>query len=691
MNARPATADGSSPVARPAGTGVDAQSSRQSNIVRAEPVDTRAKPMPTTPFDGHRANGAACSIAGSPLARAMKSPTTVRAEPVEAQSQQCPWTSSGRAESAFSSAGSLTPYLRLLVAERAWAGIGLLLTLTTLLAGLGLLGLSGGFLAATAVAGLTPATAIAFNFFHPAAGVRFFAIARTASRWGERVASHEATLRLLARLRASLYRALLPLSPRQLGRHHGADLLGNLTRDIDALDTLYQRLLLPMGAAVVVLAVLGAWLLAGLGAPLGPVVVMLAITVLATPWLGWRLGRTPATAAFELRARLRRTLLDAVEGLEDFALHRPAWQAQCQRVHAHAGAWAEAQARLQRRAAALRAAWTGLAGIAAWAGLGLMTTGLTSGLALGDASPPAGPWLAAIVLVLLGSAEMLAALPGAWVELPGTLATAQRLNAVVAQGEGGGRDGPEDTRRMKQDASGDAKPWPPASEAGLSVRGLCFAYPCDDGARLPVLEDVELVLRAGEHVALVGPSGGGKSTLAALLAGLEAPDRGRIELAGADLETWPEPALRAHLACVTQVPWLPSGTLGEALRMACPHATDAQLWSALETVGLAAEVAAWPARLHTRLAEGGASLSGGQRRRLAIARALLRDARIYVFDEPSEGLETPAAEALASRLRVRLTGRSLLWISHRDEAYGFQRVLRLAQGRVMAASGALTS
>lgn len=574
--------------------------------------------------------------------------------------------------------GSFRPYLRLLVAERAWAGIGLLLTLTTLLAGLGLLGLSGGFLAATAVAGLVPATAIAFNFFHPAAGVRFFAIARTASRWGERVASHEATLRLLARLRASLYRALLPLSPSQLGRHHGADLLGNLTRDIDALDNLYQRLLLPMGAAVVVLAVLATGLLAGLGAPLGPVVVMLAVTVLATPWLGWRLGRTPATAAFELRARLRRTLLDAVEGLEDFALHRAAWQAQCQRVHAHASAWAEAQARLQRRAAALRAAWTGLAGIAAWAGLGLTTTGLTSGLALGDASPLAGPWLAAIVLVLLGSAEMLAALPGAWVELPGTLAAAQRLNAVVAQGACANGGQPASLR----DTRGGEACWAPAPEASLCVSGLCFAYACDDGAPLPVLDGVELVLGAGEHVALVGPSGGGKSTLAALLAGLEAPDRGRIELGGVDIAAWPESALRAHLVCVTQAPWLPSGTLGEALRMACPHATDAQLWSVLETVGLADEVAAWPARLHTRLAEGGASLSGGQRRRLAIARALLRDARIYVFDEPSEGLDTAAADVLVARLRARLAGRGLLWISHRDEAHGFERVLRLEQGRL---------
>ncbi len=617
---------------------------------------------------------------GEPVMPAVRPPAASAAasapEPTHAAFSRAPHAGPERAAAALRPAATaatavkapglratLAPFVRLLMRERFWMVAGLLLTLLTLVAGLGLLGLSGGFLAATAIAGLTPATAISFNFFHPAAGVRFFAIARTASRWGERVVTHEATFRLLARLRVWLYRAIAPLSPRQLGRHHGADLLGSLTRDVDALDNLYQRLALPVLAAGGVLLVLALMFAFGIGASVWPLWGLAGMGLLGLPALSWWLGRERAPALLVQRDALRRALLDSVEGLDDLALHAPAWQAQQRRTLAAGSHWLAGQLALQRRGALVRALLVMVVGLATWATLGLMLPGAHAH----QAAALSGPWLAAVVLLMLGTAEALQGLPAAWMELPGTLAAARRLNALASE--------QPDPAFVEQGAV--------PAHGGVEVRGLCFAF---DPA-VPVLDGLDVDIRSGEHVALVGPSGGGKSTLASLLARLESPVAGRILLGGVPLEAIDEPTLRAHLVCVGQDAWVFSGTVADNLRLACPQASEAELQEVLAAVGLADTVARWSEGVNSWLDEGGASLSGGERRRLALARALLRDARVLVLDEPSEGLDAQASARLVDSLRRRLHGRTLIWISHKPEALeGFERVLRLEQGRLLQAA-----
>lgn len=544
----------------------------------------------------------------------------------------------------------------LFASERRWMLAGFAVACATLVAGLALLGLSGGFLTAAAIAGLTPATALAFNFFPPAAGVRFLAIARTAGRWGERVLTHEATLRLLARLRSWLYRGVAELSPRQLGRYHGADLLNHLTRDIDALDNLYLRFGVPYLAAWTVLSMLAvsmAWWSPVLSLP---VLALMMVSLLVMPWLAWGLGGDSARRAVVARSRLRQRLLDCHDGADDFSLHGAAW-----RHHREVTLMAHrelltAQRVQQRRAAQLRAMTGALVGFAVWAVLAL-AAGV---FAAGDL--PA-PWLAALPLLLLGTAEALLPLSAASLELPGTAAAAARLRALVSQSP----------------ATGFVEQGSLPGGFDLRLENLAHGH----GSYPDAFAGVHAELPVGRHVALLGPSGGGKSTLLSLIARLEDPRKGRILLGSRPLAELDETTLRASVALLAQDAWVFSGTLADNLRVAAPDAEDEALWSVLRCVGLADTVSQWPEGLTTWVDEGGGSLSGGQRRRLALARVLLREAPVTLLDEPAEGLDAAAEAALVEAVRSWLVGRTLVWVTHRPEtARAFEHALVLESGRL---------
>jgi len=554
------------------------------------------------------------------------------------------------------SLAALWPFIRRMLAFRGWLALGLLLTWTSLLASLGLLGLSGGFLTATAIAGLSPVAAHAFNFFYPSAGVRFFALSRTASRWAERVSTHEATFRLIGALRVWLYQALCRLSPAQTGRLHGADLLSRLTRDIDALDNLYQRLLLPGIAAwlsLLLLAAVFAWQAPAL---LVPWSVFIAFALIVVPWLAWRIGGRLSPALVTTQFELRRELLDAVDGSEDYALHAPAWQAQRQRILHLDAARVALQLRQQRRGAALRGMLLGAVGVVLWAVIGVLARSPAG-------SGPDGPWLAVILMLILASLEIVQNLPQAWLELPGTVASANRLQAIATT--------------PPVPAYPDSGPAP--ADFGLQLDGVGFWHSPEHR----LLDDVSLLIPPGTHLALLGPSGEGKSSLLELLARLREPQEGTIRLGGVPLAEFDETMLRRHIACAPQAVWLFTASLADNLRLACPTADDAALWAVLDVVGLRQTVAAWPDGLATWIDEQGASLSGGQRRRLGVARALLREAPVTLFDEATEGLDPQAERALVARLRRHLQGRTMLWVSHRTTGLGdFDTVLRLEGGNL---------
>ena len=522
---------------------------------------------------------------------------------------------------------------------------GALLAAVTVLAGVALLGLSGWFITATAIAGLSSATALAFDVFAPSAGIRLLALGRTASRYGERLVTHDATLRLLAGLRERLFRGWALPGAARLLLQRPARLLFRLTADIDALDSLYLRVLVPMAAAlitalVVVLALAPLHPALGLGAGIWLLVAGIGLPVLAA-LRALRPARRRAHASEALRARA----IDLVAGQSDLVM--------AGRLRAQGAALAAADQRQAVSDDALNRIETGV-GI----GFGLASALLLSGMllavaALSEAGRIGAPVAALGVLIALAALEPFAALRRGALELGRTLLAARRIGPRLAPAE---------------TAPVTASPSAPGLAARLS--GVAVQH---QGAALPALAELSLSLRLGETVAVVGPSGAGKSTLLSIIAGEIAPGQGQVE------------ALPATL--LTQRTELFQDSLRDNLRLADPAADDGRLLAALASAGLRADVEALPQGLDALLGENGLGLSGGQARRLTLARLILRDTPLWLLDEPTEGLDGATARDVMARLLACAQGRCVVIATHvRREAQGADRLIVMERGYVLSVS-----
>ncbi len=533
----------------------------------------------------------------------------------------------------------LWPFLRDLRPEAWRLGLGTLLLIISLAAGIGLLGLAGWFIAATAVAGITGA---ALDIYRPSAGIRFFALARTISRYFERLVHHDAVLRALARLRGWLFRVLTPIPLERLERVQRSDLLNRMTADVEALDNLYLRVVGPSIAGLVTLVgtVVVLSLFAGpAGAAVGGV---LLVGGLLLPLLAWRLGFPHGEAIDHHLPRLRGAGVDAVQGLAELRACRAVGRHE-ERLMAAAEGLAAARARAARLTGAGEAA-VGLLGHAA------LWVALAVAIPLYQQGAISGPVVALLALAALAAGEALTTLPGAWQHLGRTRAAARRLLEVAEQAE----PAPEP----------DILPQPDVPQA-LALRGVTFRH----GPHAePILERTDLHVAAGETVLVHGPSGCGKSTLLDLLAGFRAPETGTATLGAADVRRLPEMERFARLSYLTQRTELFADTVAGNLLIAAPEADEAAMWAALERVGLAERVRQSPGQLREWIGEAGSRLSGGEARRLALARLVLADAPVVLLDEPFRGLDDATAAAVAAGLEPWLTGRTALVISHAPEA-----------------------
>lgn len=527
--------------------------------------------------------------------------------------------------------------------RRLWLG-GALLAALTVLMGMALLGLSGWFIASAALAGLAPAAALAFDVFMPSAGIRLLAVGRTGARYAERLVTHDATLAVLAALREKLFRHAARPQAARLLLLRPARLLQRLTSDVDALDSLYLRLLVPGAAA------LGAALLAGVAYgfmrwQLG--LLALAWLLLAgwgiALWHGLRTRKAAVRRAMALEA-LRLQSVDLVAGQTELLMagRLPAQVAAVLACDARA---AVADDRLYRAEA--RAAQTyGMAGALTLAAALLAMGWLVEHREVG------APVAALGILLALSAMEPFAALRRGAAEAGRTWLAVRRIGA--AAGEAG--------TRGEAPQPGLARP-----EAGLAVRldRVSAVHP----GQAACLGPLDLHIREGECVALIGSSGAGKSSLLSVIAG---------EL----------PAASGHAAAqpccwMAQRTELFQDSLRDNLRLAAPAAGDAALWQALAAAGLAADVRAMPLGLDTALGEGGLGLSGGQARRLALARLLLHPAHCWLLDEPTEGLDAATARDVLQRLALAAQGRTLVLACHRQrEARLADRVLWLDNGRI---------
>lgn len=526
--------------------------------------------------------------------------------------------------------------IRLYLPVWGWLGFAFLLALVTLLAQSGLMALSGWFIAAMALAG---ASGGRLDYFTPAALIRAAAILRTGGRYGERLVGHEATFRLIARLRVWLYRKMAPLPLEARGLEAGADLAQRLRGDLDRLETLFLRLAAPLGVALIGGAAGVAWIARSSPAVAAVEAGLLLLAGFAVPGLVARAAARRGTAQVRQQSALSVAAVEMIQGLPELLVFG-AGERYRAGLAAESDALIAAQLGLGRLVAASQAALLLCGQLALWAGIVLALPLLGPG-------GLAGPDLVMLALLSLALFEAVAPLPAAFLALGGVIESARRVFALA------------DAAPPPEPAPAVPRPLPPRCD--IAVRNLHFAW----AGRPPLFSGLDLDLPQGQRVALLGPSGSGKSSLVLLLTGLLTPQAGTITLAGAPIEEWDGETRRRCFSVAPQVGGLFSGSVRDILRLGNPAADDPALWRALAVVGLDDFVAALPEGLGSWFGAAGLTLSGGQARRLTLARALLRPAPVLILDEPGEGLPIEAEQALLDTLIDRLDGRSLLLITHR--------------------------
>ncbi|WP_313018197.1 heme ABC transporter ATP-binding protein/permease CydC, partial [Atlantibacter hermannii] len=549
---------------------------------------------------------------------------------------------------------ALLPYLALYKRHKWMLSLGVVLAIITLLASIGLLTLSGWFLSASAVVGV--AGVYSFNYMLPAAGVRGAAITRTAGRYFERLVSHDATFRVLAHLRVYTFSKVLPLSPSGIARFRQGELLNRLVADVDTLDHLYLRVISPLAGALVVILVVAVGLSVldvTLALTLGGIMLL---TVLLLPPLFYRAGKSTGEALTALRAQYRQQLTAWLIGHAELTIFNAASRYR-DALDSTESEWQEAQRRQAGLTAISQAVMMLISGMTV-----VLMLWMAAGGVGGNTAP--GALIALFVFCALAAFEALAPVTGAFQHLGQVIASALRVTQLTEQ---------------QPDVTFSDATMSAPEQAAVTFDKVSFRY---SQQAQPALNQVSLTIQGGERVALLGRTGCGKSTLLQLLTRAWDPQQGEITLAGLPLTQYSESALRASMSVVPQRVHLFSATLRDNLLLAAPQASDARLASTLTQVGL--EKLLEDGGLNSWLGEGGRQLSGGELRRLAIARALLHDAPLMLLDEPTEGLDAGTEQQILSLLDTVTANKTVLMITHRLRGLAdFNRIVVMDNGQII--------
>jgi len=529
----------------------------------------------------------------------------------------------------------LLPYLALYRRHAGRMTLGVILAIVTLLASIGLLSLSGWFLAAASLAG--SAGLYTFNYMLPAAGVRGAAIARTAGRYAERLVSHDATFRVLAHLRVYTFKKILPLSPGGLARFRQAELLNRLVADVDTLDHLYLRVLSPLITALVVIIIVAVGLsLLDIQLAITLAVIMLALLILL-PVIFYRQGKPIGTELTQLRAEYRTQLNSWLQGQSELVVFdaQPRFRQQLDETEQRWLSRQQQQARLGGLSQALMIAASGLT-------VTLLLWIASGGIA---ATSQPGALIALFVFTPLAAFEALGPVATAFQHLGQVVASATRVSQII---------------NTQPAVSFPAQGPSAAVQAHLQIKGVTFTYPDQP---LSVLRDINLDITPGQHIALLGQTGCGKSTLAQLITRAWDAQQGEITLNGVPLSQYDETTLRAMMTVINQRVHIFNTTLRDNLLMAAPGSSDRRLTEVLQQVELAQLLE--EDGLNAWLGEGGRQLSGGEQRRLGLARALLHDAPLWILDEPTEGLDAETERHILLLIKHCCADKTLILITHR--------------------------
>ena len=527
----------------------------------------------------------------------------------------------------------------LLRSRQANWSLALLLGALTLFSAIGLLAVSGWFITASAIAGLVLSSSFTFDYFRPAALIRLFAIVRTAGRYGERVTSHHAALSLLKDLRSQVFRALtLSKTAATLDSTSSAATMHRLVADIDRLDRFPLQFVAPWFWASLIVACYLAfayWLHPQLAvaASFGLIGAWLLVPVLGF-WRGRKLAQNDVTAAEQRREHF----LESLSLLTSLTLWQ-GWQAQ-QRDTLNADHHYQAQQLQQQQLISL------LSLLQQWALAISLASVLWLGVGLAESNLVSVPWLLAAALALLGVHEALVPLAGRFIGLGQSQAARDRINPMLPL---------NDTQTNHANTSDKPRP---AAPFHLQTQQLSARI----AGALNGPENINIDLHSGQVLVITGASGVGKTTLLKVLANALAASSGSYQINQRPADEW---QLDECIGYLPQQLDIFDSSLADNLRLADPQASDEQLWQVLADVALA-DWAQQQEGLDTALGEYGAQVSGGQARRIALARLLLAKRPILLVDEPFAGLDSDSSYQVLAALRERQTNGLLIIVSHHE-------------------------
>jgi len=542
-------------------------------------------------------------------------------------------------------------FLKLFKPHSGWLLGGIILSLLTAFAAIALLTLSGWFISASALAGLVviDGNALAFNFMLPAAQIRALAIIRTVGRYGERLVTHEATFRVLAGIRSWFFQQLIPLVPGRLSALRSGDLLSRMTADIDALDALYLRLLAP--AIVATIGVTAVTVFLAFYAPVISLAtgLMLLVAAVAVPWVFNNLGQTGAEQIVVLAANFRIRQVDMMQGFADLIANQ-AYGRFSNFLEQFSDLMLNTQ-RQNNRLSAISSAITFL--------LAQITVLLALVLAaiLFKEDLLSGTDLALVVFCVLAAFELVTPLPVALQMLAKIQKAARRIRQVTEMSP----TTPQHIQTLDLPERYD-----------LQLNDVSFRYPDQQNW---VLKNISLTIPQGSKIAIVGVSGSGKTTLLHLLMRYYDPDQGRILLAEHNLKQLDTDQLMTCFGVLSQRSQLFAASIKQNLLIAKPNALATELDAAIQAAGLEKFISYLPEGLDTWVGESGVKVSGGEARRIALARLYLKNAPILILDEPTEGLDSDTERDVFNALAIFAKDKTVIMVTHREAGLGLVDVV----------------
>lgn len=531
----------------------------------------------------------------------------------------------------------LFPYIRIFKSNLLGLLLGLTLSATGLLASIGLLGLSGWFLAASFLSG----SIFLLNFFYPSSGVRGLAILRVLARYFDRIVSHNTTFKILANLRINLFKKLLPLSPAKIQNFKNSELLNILVSDVDTLDTLYLNLVNPFVNALLLITFIG------IGMYFISIPIMLAmclgllIFVVTVPFIFYKLGKNTGSEIIQSRAEFRSQLVEWLELNAELTIFNKL-QLFRKKTTKTANTWYN----LLKKENHL----TGFSNALLFSYHGILFCTVIYLLSISfhlNHNANHDALVALVIFTALASFEILMPIGATFLNLGQIMRSATRLNQITNQE-------PQVQFNQKQQ-------WQTPSNKIIEFKNIDFTYP---KLKQNILENCNFTVKKDEKVAIIGKTGNGKSTIFQLLVRNYDPIAGQILLNNQPIQNYSEFTLRQNITTLSQRVHIFNQTLKENLLIGNPNASDEDLKNILKLVQL--DHLLENQDLDLWLGEGGRALSGGEGRRIGLARLLLSNADIWLLDEPTEGLDQKTEKIMLEQI-LNHQNKTIVMITHRKQ------------------------